>query len=138
MAKGFRRGRDGWHRTGLALLPLLLAATLFATPSVPLSAQGAWIFETRRVFDEFVKFSYRAEHRDGPDPSPEALHRWDATLHARYGAFIPDALAEHGIADTRRNRSILALLAQSSSGSGKAQVRRAAAYWKGVRTLTVG
>lgn len=91
----------------------------------------------QHFFDEFVKLSYRVEHRGDQDPTAEELTAWDQTLHARYGAFLPAALADQGIPDTRRNRSILAFLAQSTTGSGEDQVRRAAAYWNRVAGLTL-
>jgi hypothetical protein len=91
----------------------------------------------QNFYDEFVKLSYRVEHRGDPNPTAEKLTAWDETMHARYGAFLSAALAEQGIPDTRRNRSILAFLAQSSAGSGAEQVRRAAAYWSEVVALTL-
>lgn len=83
-------------------------------------------------FDEFVKFSYRVEHRGDQDPSDDDLHDWDELLHRHYGQYIRDALATHGIPDTRRNRSILALLSQNSAGSGRTRVDNAAEYWANV------
>jgi hypothetical protein len=87
--------------------------------------------------DLFVKLSYRVEHRTDQNPTADELASWDETMNARYGPFIPAALAAQGIEDTKRNRSILAFLAQSSTGTGATQVNRAAAYWNQAHGLSL-
>lgn len=87
--------------------------------------------------DEFVKLSYKVEHRSHLDPDADDLAEWDETLHDRYGRFLDDALDEHGIDDTKRNRSIVVTLSLSATGFGKTQVERACEYWANVMGVDV-
>lgn len=87
--------------------------------------------------DEFVKLSYKVEHRSHLDPSQEDLEEWDQTLQDRYGSHLQAAMSNHGIDDTKRNRSIIVTLSLSSTGAGRTQVERACEYWTHVSDMRV-
>ena len=90
----------------------------------------------RYFLDEFVKWSYRVE-MDDEDPSQEDLKDYDETLQLRYDPYLEEEMQSFGIDVSRRNKSIVAMLALSSSGSARIQVRRACEYWVNVRNVQI-
>ncbi len=87
--------------------------------------------------DRFVKWSYRIETQDNDDPSRQNLIAWDVTLHNRYDQHLNTAMNAAGIPTTRRNRSLIAMLALASTGTMKEQVENACEFWPNVRGMVL-
>ena len=91
----------------------------------------------RNFQDEFVKWSYRIETRSDQDPDRRDLIDFDETLNDQYGRFLDEEMVAAGIEVTRRSKSIIAMLAMSSTGGSKNQVKRACQFWRHVKGIVL-
>ncbi len=87
--------------------------------------------------NDIIKWTYRMETRDRHRPSASELAEWEETLHARYAPFLAAEMQSAGISDTRKNRSVLALLIMATKGRGQQKVRNACRYFQNVSGIEV-
>lgn len=91
----------------------------------------------RHFQDQFVKWAYRVETRTNQDASRQDLIDFDETLNRRFDRHLDEEMEAAGIEVTRRNKSIIAMLALSSSGGRRNQVKRACEFWRHVKDMTL-
>lgn len=88
------------------------------------------------IFERFaVVVAYHAEFPDDTTGTEQELATFDEALSERYGKFLSNTLAKHGLPDTRETRSMAVLLAKLSSGSAKSQLENACQYYSSTRPV---